>query len=52
MLNQLLYGAAYYTEYMPHERLEQDMSMMKSAGFNHPNRGIHMEYLGTPGWLF
>lgn len=34
MLNQLLYGAAYYTEYMPHERLEQDMSMMKSAGFN------------------
>ena len=30
----VLYGAAYYHEYMPYERLEKDVEMMKAAGFN------------------
>ncbi len=34
MNKRLLYGAAYYDEYMPCERLEEDMSMMEAAGFN------------------
>ncbi len=33
-MNHLLYGAAYYDEYMPCERLEQDIAMMKKAGIN------------------
>ena len=31
-LSNVLYGAAYYHEYMPYERLDQDVAMMKSAG--------------------
>jgi hypothetical protein len=30
----ILYGAAYYHEYMPYERLDKDVQMMKAAGFN------------------
>jgi len=30
----ILYGAAYYHEYMPYERLDRDVAMMKAAGFN------------------
>jgi beta-galactosidase len=30
----VLYGTAYYHEYMPYERLDQDVAMMKAAGFN------------------
>lgn len=33
-LNHLLYGVAYYDEYMPYERLDKDMQMMKDAGIN------------------
>lgn len=33
-MKQLLYGAAYYDEYMPYERLEQDIEMMKKANIN------------------
>ncbi|MCU7550082.1 beta-galactosidase [Chitinophagaceae bacterium LB-8] len=32
--NQLLYGVAYYDEYMPYERLDKDVQMMKEAGIN------------------
>jgi beta-galactosidase len=32
--NKLLFGVAYYDEYMPYERLEKDVSMMKKAGIN------------------
>lgn len=32
--DKLRFGAAYYDEYMPCERLEQDMKMMVEAGFN------------------
>lgn len=31
---QLLFGAAYYDEYMPYDRLDQDMKLMKKAGMN------------------
>lgn len=30
----LLYGAAYYEEYEPHDRLAKDVEMMKAAGIN------------------
>lgn len=33
-MDHLLYGVAYYDEYMPYERLEEDMRMMKEAGIN------------------
>lgn len=33
-MEQLLYGAAYYDEYMPCERLEEDVKMWKKAGMN------------------
>jgi len=33
-LPTILYGTAYYHEYMPYERLEKDVQMMKAAGFN------------------
>lgn len=33
-MDQILYGAAYYDEYMPVERLDQDIKMMKQAGIN------------------
>lgn len=32
--NEILFGAAYYDEYMPYDRLEQDVAMMKKAGIN------------------
>ena len=31
-MKKLLYGAAYYDEYMPYDRLQQDVAMMKKAG--------------------
>ncbi len=33
-MERLLYGAAYYDEYMPYERLQEDIRMMKEAGIN------------------
>lgn len=33
-MNQLLYGVAYYDEYMPYDRLDKDVEMMKAAGIN------------------
>lgn len=32
--DQLLYGVAYYDEYMPYDRLDKDVQMMKDAGIN------------------
>lgn len=32
--NELLYGVAYYDEYMPYDRLDKDIKMMKDAGIN------------------
>jgi beta-galactosidase len=31
-LDTILYGASYYPEYMPHERLEKDVALMEKAG--------------------
>ena len=31
---KLLLGVAYYDEYMPYDRLEKDVAMMKEAGIN------------------
>jgi beta-galactosidase len=30
----ILYGVAYYNEYMPYERLDKDIDLMKKAGIN------------------
>ena len=34
MTEELLFGTAYYPEYMPYDRLDQDITMMKEAGMN------------------
>ncbi|KRL54058.1 beta-galactosidase [Furfurilactobacillus rossiae] len=34
MLNHFLYGSAYYYEYLPYERLDEDIKMMKEANIN------------------
>ncbi|MNJ37739.1 Beta-galactosidase bgaB [compost metagenome] len=34
MQKKLYYGVAYYDEYMPYDRLDQDIQMMKDAGIN------------------
>jgi beta-galactosidase len=31
-MHDILYGAAYYHEYMPYERLDKDVALMKDAG--------------------
>ncbi len=33
-MKELLFGAAYYDEYMPYDRLEEDIRMMKKAHMN------------------
>ena len=33
-MKELLYGVAYYYEYMPNDRLEEDARMMKECGIN------------------
>lgn len=33
-MKEILFGAAYYDEYMPCERLKEDIQMMKKAGIN------------------
>lgn len=33
-MEKLLFGAAYYDEYMPCERLDEDIALMKKAGIN------------------
>jgi beta-galactosidase len=33
-MTKLLYGVAYYDEYMPYDRLEKDVKMMKETGIN------------------
>jgi beta-galactosidase len=41
--NTILYGVAYYHEYMPYERLETDVKMMQDAG-------ISVVRLGESSW--
>jgi len=33
-MDTVLYGVAYYTEYMPYERLDKDVELMQQAGIN------------------
>lgn len=33
-MDKLLFGVAYYDEYMPYDRLDRDIAMMKKAGIN------------------
>ena len=33
-MNTILYGASYYHEYMPYERLEKDIQLMEEAGIS------------------
>lgn len=33
-VDHLYFGSAYYDEYMPYDRIDTDMEMMKKAGFN------------------
>ena len=33
-MSTILYGASYYHEYMPYERLDQDVQLMKEAGLS------------------
>jgi beta-galactosidase len=33
-MDNVLYGVAYYTEYMPYERLDKDVEMMQQAGIS------------------
>jgi beta-galactosidase len=33
-METVLYGVAYYTEYMPYERLDQDVQLMQQAGIS------------------
>lgn len=33
-MEKLMFGVAYYDEYMPYERLEEDIRLMKKAGIN------------------
>lgn len=45
-MKELLFGAAYYDEYMPYDRLDKDIEMMKKAGINTVRiAGVYVEYL-------
>src|SRR5437879_708051 len=33
-MDTVLYGVAYYSEYMPYERLDNDVQLMRQAGIN------------------
>ena len=45
-MRELLYGAAYYDEYMPYERLAKDVAMMKKSRDQYGSDcRIHMEHL-------
>jgi beta-galactosidase len=61
-MDQVLYGAAYYHEYMPYERLDKDVELMRQAGLNvvrmgestwtlwEPTDG-HFEHAWWTAWL-
>ena len=33
-MDTILYGASYYSEYMPYERTDEDVALMKKAGIS------------------
>jgi beta-galactosidase len=46
--DDILFGVAYYHEYMPYERLEQDVALMKDAGINYVRLGESTWQLWEP----
>jgi beta-galactosidase len=46
--DEVLFGVAYYHEYMPHERLEEDVRLMKEAGINYVRLGESTWQLWEP----
>ncbi len=45
-MDKLLYGVAYYDEYMPCDRLDKDVEMMKGGrDQSGPYRGVNLEHL-------
>ena len=34
MLSDFIFGAAYYEEYLPEDRLEKDLRLIREAGMN------------------
>jgi beta-galactosidase len=46
--HDILFGVAYYHEYMPYERLEQDVALMKDAGINYVRLGESTWQLWEP----
>ena len=57
-MDTILYGAAYYPEYMPYDRLEEDAKLMQQAGINVVRVGEfswglwsrRTAVLSLPGW--
>lgn len=55
----VLYGAAYYHEYMPYDRLDKDVALMKQAGLSVVRMGESTWSLwepqdgrsNMPGWI-
>ena len=33
-MEKLIFGAAYYNEYMPYDRIQKDLTLMREAGMN------------------
>ncbi len=46
-METVLYGVAYYPEYMPHDRLDKDVELMQKAGITVVRVGIHLEHVGA-----
>ncbi len=45
-MKELLYGAAYYDEYMPYDRLDKDVEMMKKSRNQYSKDcRVYMEHL-------
>ena len=54
-ISKVLFGVAYYDEYMPYNRLEKDVKMMKDAGIKvyigGGEGGTSLERYGQPDWV-
>ena len=49
-MKELLFGAAYYDEYMPYDRLDAGCGDDEEGGNQHrADCGVHMEYLRAAG---
>ena len=51
MEKEILFGAAYYPEYMPYERVKEGYPDDERSGNEcGENCGIYMEHVGTGRW--